>query len=261
MEGSLWLHSGLFIVGLAVIGWWISSKEMLEAMGSGAFNWKDERARLTMTIGLLLAAVLVNAFVCGALSGPFARYQARITWLVALGASMAVISTVPARLRLPAWAVRLRAHPLVAAFERRFDFAFLRFGLVGTAGFLVHASVLNLMVYEVGVNRYIGWVAGFSVAVVATLLLNRAFTFRRPSHHGPWRQAAIYLAVQGFGAAANFATYTAAIALFPPLGRMLVIPLALGSIAGLCLNFLGSKHLAFRPAKGVEPPEAAEPST
>jgi hypothetical protein len=30
---------------------------------------------------LLLTAVILNAAVCGALSGPFPRYQARIVWL------------------------------------------------------------------------------------------------------------------------------------------------------------------------------------
>jgi len=254
MDGSAWLHGGLFVLGLAIIGWRLSASDMLAAAERRELIWTDERARLVMTIGLLLTAVLVNAFVCGALSGPFARYQARITWLVSLGAALSVVSVVPARLALPAWAVRVRAHPLAQAFEQRFDPAFIRFGLVGTAGFAVHASVLNLMVYVVGLNRYAGWLAGFAVAVTTTLLLNRAFTFRRPSHHGPWRQAALYLVVQGVGAAANFATYAAAIALVPPLERFLLIPLALGSIAGLCLTFLGSKHLAFRPAKVAEAP-------
>ncbi len=256
MDGSVWLHGGLFLLGLAIIGWRVSRYDILQAIGSGALTWKDDRSRLMMTLGLLLTMVLVNAFVCGALSGPFARYQARITWLVSLGAALSVISVAPAKVTLPAWAVRFRGHPLVSAFERRFDWSFIRFGLVGTAGFIVHASILNLMVYGVGANRYLGWLAGFAVAVTTTLLLNRAFTFRRPSHHGPWRQAALYLMVQGAGAAANFATYVAAIALFPSLGRMLLIPLAMGSIAGLCLTFLGSKHLAFRPAKVVEAPSA-----
>ena len=103
---------------------------------------------------------------------------------------------------------------------------------------------------------FAGWLAGFAVAVTTTLLLNRAFTFRQASHHGPWRQAVIYLAVQGAGAGANFATYAAAIAIFPALERMLLIPLAMGSIAGLCLTFLGSKHIAFKPAVG-RPAEAA----
>jgi putative flippase GtrA len=256
MEGSVWLHGGLFVLGLAIIGWRLSASDILEAVGRRELTWKDERARLLMTVALLLAAVLVNAFVCGALSGPFARYQARITWLVSLGAALSIVSVMPARLSVPAWAARLRAHPLVQAFERRFDWSFIRFGLVGTAGFIVHASVLNLTVYEFGLNRYVGWLAGFAVAVTTTLLLNRAFTFRQASHHGPWRQAVIYLAVQGAGAGANFATYAAAIAIFPALERMLLIPLAMGSIAGLCLTFLGSKHIAFRPAKPVEAPSS-----
>ena len=42
--------------------------------------------RLVATAAFLLAAVLVNAAVCGVLSGPFARYQARIVWLIPLTA-------------------------------------------------------------------------------------------------------------------------------------------------------------------------------
>ena len=46
--------------------------------------------RLVATTGFLLAAVVVNAAVCGILSGPFARYQARIVWLVPLVAVLLV---------------------------------------------------------------------------------------------------------------------------------------------------------------------------
>ncbi len=44
--------------------------------------------RLIAVSGFLLGAVLVNAAVCGMLSGPFARYQARIVWLVPLAAAL-----------------------------------------------------------------------------------------------------------------------------------------------------------------------------
>ena len=158
---------------------------------------------------------------------------------------------VPKRVPAPVsagWFAQLRAIPLVQAVERRVDPAFLRFGLVGTVGFVVHASVLHALVGLAGFNAYTGWLGGFSVAVTATWLLNRTFTFRQPSHHGPWRQALVYLGVQGAGAAANFAAYAAAIALIPSLKQMLIIPLGVGACAGLCLTFLGSKHLAFRPA-------------
>jgi len=51
--------------------------------------------RLVAASGFLLAAVVVNAAVCGILSGPFARYQARIVWLVPLAAIILVAGRHP----------------------------------------------------------------------------------------------------------------------------------------------------------------------
>ncbi len=260
MDGSLWLHSIEFIAGALMIAWRLSEKDMRDAFGSMSLSFDDERGRLVMTMALLIATLLVNAFVCGALSGPFARYQARVAWLADLGGALGAASLFPAEATLPALVRRLRAHPLAVAFETRFDPAFIRFGLVGTAGFLVHATVLHLMVDFVGLNAYAGWLCGFAVAVTTTLVLNRAFTFRQPSHHGPLRQAVIYVFVQSAGAATNFGAYAATLALFPVLREALVIPLAVGSIAGLCLTFVGSKYLAFRPAKVAGAPSSGSPA-
>jgi hypothetical protein len=41
---------------------------------------------LTLTLGLVLA----NAVICGVLSGPYARYQARVEWIIPLGALLLV---------------------------------------------------------------------------------------------------------------------------------------------------------------------------
>ncbi len=170
---------------------------MRDAFGSLSMRFDDEQGRSVMMLALLVATVVINAVVCGALSGPFARYQARIAWLADLGGAIGLASLVPAEATAPAIARQLRTLPLAVAFEKRFDPAFIRFGLVGTAGFLVHATVLHVMVNFVGLNVYLGIsLAVFAVAVTTTLSLNRAFTFRQPSHHGPWRQAAIYLMVQ-----------------------------------------------------------------
>ena len=51
--------------------------------------------RLVAASGFLLAAVVINAAVCGILSGPFARYQARIVWLVPLVAIVLVAGRHP----------------------------------------------------------------------------------------------------------------------------------------------------------------------
>ena len=56
---------------------------LLVALGLAA--WRGDRVRLRVLAGLVIA-VGVNAFATGALSGPAARYQARIVWLLPLGA-------------------------------------------------------------------------------------------------------------------------------------------------------------------------------
>jgi len=254
INGSMWLHGGLTILGLALIGWRLSLRDLRRALVERNFDWSDERTRFLMMIALMLGAVVINAFVCGALSGTFARYQARITWLITAAASLSVISVIPAGFgqMVLKQLQPIRDLPMVQAVERRIDFAFLRFGLVGASGFAIDASVLHLLVGLARFDYFTGRLCSFSVAVGATWLLNRSFTFRGPTLHGTARQALIYVAVQGAGGIANIGVYTLAIALAPQLKHLLLIPLAMGSAAGLCLTFLGSKHLAFRPATLAE---------
>jgi hypothetical protein len=49
----------------------------------------DDR-RLLAVLVMFAAGVVLNAAVCGILSGPFPRYQSRIVWLVPAGALLAV---------------------------------------------------------------------------------------------------------------------------------------------------------------------------
>ena len=221
--------------------------------------WEDDRTRLLLATGLLVAAVLINGFVCGALSGPFARYQARIVWLITLGAAVAMVSLVPARasLPVPVWVQRRLEHPLAQA-----ALMFARFFGVGIVGFCVDYVILTVLLsLHAGFNYFTARLVSFSVAVCATLLLNRSFTFMAPAHHGPWRQAALYVAVQVTGGALNIAVYSLAIRFIPLLNHARFVPLAMGSAAGLCLTFLGSKYLAFKPAAAAaEVPEAMIPN-
>ncbi len=254
IDGSAWLHGGLTILGLGLVAWRVTRPDLRGIIARREFDWHDNRTRLLLLIALLLGAVVINALVCGALSGPFARYQARITWLITAAGSLSVISMLPARVgeSVLARLQPIRALPLVQAVERRLDFAFLRYGLVGATGFAIDATVLHMLVGLAKLDPITGRLCSFSVAVGATWLLNRSFTFRGPTAHGATRQALIYVAVQGAGGAANLAIYTLAITMAPTLKHMLLVPLAMGSAAGLCLTFLGSKHLAFRPPAMIE---------
>jgi putative flippase GtrA len=261
IDGSTWLYGGAAILGLLLVGLRLGQRDIWSGVLRRTLAWEDDRARLAVASILLLAAVIINAFVCGALSGPFPRYQARITWLITAAATMCAMSLFasPLAAALPRWIERIRAIPLVAAVERRIDPKFLRFGMVGTVGFIVDAAVLHTMVGLVHLDPFRGQLIAFAVAVTATWLLNRTFTFRHATAHGPVRQAALYLAVQGAGGLANFAVYAGLLTLVPALTSMLLIPLAFGAGAGLCLTFAGSKYIAFKAAPTPERIERPEP--
>jgi hypothetical protein len=66
-------------------------------------DFDDPVFRASIAAVLLLTAVILNAAVCGAISGPFPRYQARIVWLFTAAAflfEIAVRSAAPRKPRL-----------------------------------------------------------------------------------------------------------------------------------------------------------------
>lgn len=73
--------SMLFMLGLLV-----------RAIRSGRF---DEPARLA---AIVTVAILANAFACGALSGPHDRYGARMVWIVAFTAAIAILRAIESML-------------------------------------------------------------------------------------------------------------------------------------------------------------------
>jgi putative flippase GtrA len=122
----------------------------------------------------------------------------------------------------------------------------LRFGMVGGIGFLVDAGVLTALL-TIGLGPYSGRVVSFLAAATVTFILNRSFTFRRenPSADHPAGEWLAYLGLMVIGGLVNYGTYAAAVALFEPVHRYPVIGVALGSIAGMAINFWTSKTMVF----------------
>ena len=118
--------------------------------------------------------------------------------------------------------------------------SFLRFGLVGAIGFAVDAGVLQLLLLA-GWDPLSARAVAIPVAVFATWLLNRSFTFPG-AQQGPALASLVrYAGVSATGAAVNFAVYTALVIVsLPPLAA-----LAVASIVAMAVNYLGSKHYAF----------------
>ena len=119
---------------------------------------------------------------------------------------------------------------------------FLRFCLVGGAAFFVDAGVLMALTSAAGLDPYLARVVSFLSAASFTWWLNRRYTFevgRRPTG-SEW---AAYTGLMVVGAAVNYGTYAAAITWWPLAREHLWLGVAVGSIAGLGINFLTSRRL------------------
>lgn len=125
---------------------------------------------------------------------------------------------------------------------------FLSFAVVGTIGFGVDLGVLYLLAPSLG--WYAARVVSFLAAASATWALNRFFTFKaRRSGRPILREYAHYLLTMLGGALVNYAAYAATLhwlggAWAPALG------VAIGSCAGLVVNFLAARHLVFGGRRG-----------
>jgi putative flippase GtrA len=251
------------IVGLSLIAFLIAlfQKGALREAARGEFNWSRPTCRAAGAGLLILAAIILNAGICGTLAGVFPRYQARVVWLLPAVAMLLPLALVPedvwrrSPLQVPeTWKralqdARVGAQPAFGVAQglwSRLDPSFLRFFVVGAIGFVIDAAILQGLTVFWLVNPFLAQAIAFPIAVGATWLLNRIWTFPGAASQGRIKQAAVYLGVQCAGFVTNYAVYSAALLIVPELRRWLVVPLAMGAAAALCVTFAGAKHLAFR---------------
>ena len=119
---------------------------------------------------------------------------------------------------------------------------FLSFAVVGAIGFVVDVAVLYLMAPLLG--WYGARVLSFLAAATATWALNRRYTFRR-SQASVLREYLGYLGTMLGGAVVNYGAYV--LVLHWATGPWApAAGVALGSCAGLVVNFLSARYLVFR---------------
>ncbi len=254
---SVW-QGTVLVASLLALVFRLMLKDVRQSVWRRGLKDGEESARVAATMLLLGAVLVVNAAVCGILSGPFARYQARLIWLLPIGLGLTACALPMGFHRLApiargAWAVvagmweRVRAQPVIGRFLPPLDGHFMRFCCVGGLGFVIDFTVLKTVVH-LGLNPIAARCVSFSVAVVATWLVNRAWTFKEHSTPGGSliREFAGYLAVQSVGFAANFSVYSAMVIGISALNGRLLPPAVAGTVVGLVVNYLGVKHLVFR---------------
>ena len=122
----------------------------------------------------------------------------------------------------------------------------LAYSVVGACGFLVEAAVIAALQYGYGWSALPCRAVSFPAAVMVTWWLNHRYTF---GSRGGWEELLRYFGTQGVGLASNLIAYTALIWAVPLLNRHGLIPLAVGSALGLCVNFILAKRIVFSRGK------------
>ncbi|HEY4940587.1 MAG TPA: GtrA family protein [Rhizomicrobium sp.] len=127
---------------------------------------------------------------------------------------------------------------------------FARFGVVGGAGFLVDETVLTLLHYLIGLDRYSARALSIFCAMTFTWWGNRNLTFaEHAASGGPAemvREWGKFVLANGIGALVNYAIYSLFVSFAPAPFANPLLATAIGVGVGLVFNFTLSKRFVFR---------------
>ncbi len=121
---------------------------------------------------------------------------------------------------------------------------FLKFGVVGTFGFVVDTAVVYALRYRLGL--YGAGLVAFVVAATANWVMNRLWTFRGQGSLPVHREWARYMVTNLAGFVLNRGTYALLVTFVAIAAEQPVLAVAAGSIAGMGVNFVLSRRMVFR---------------
>ena len=127
---------------------------------------------------------------------------------------------------------------------------FIRFAMVGAAGYVVDTAVLALATRSFGLDPYGGRALSIAMAMFVTWLGNRYFTFAgrraRGSVSAIAQEALKFAGANSVGAAVNYAVFAALVRFAASPFSNQYLAQAIGVLAGLVFNFTLSRTLVFR---------------
>ena len=123
----------------------------------------------------------------------------------------------------------------------------ISFGGVGTLGFLIDAAVFTLanLVFQ---NLYLARAVSYLVAASSNWALNRRFTFAA-SNRQPVHEWGRFIVTQSAGGVVNLGVYAVLVSAYAFFAAHPVAAIAVGSVAGMAVNFLAAKYLVFGDAR------------
>jgi len=125
------------------------------------------------------------------------------------------------------------------------------FCVAGAIGFIVDAASLFALVYGTTLTVWQARAVAFVPAVLVTWLFNRSITFRARTRPRLPSEMILYAMTQVMGAVFNYSVFCFVLAKHPLFIRVPIVPLILGSLAGLCLNFTISNVIVYSKARAM----------
>jgi putative flippase GtrA len=126
------------------------------------------------------------------------------------------------------------------------------FIISGALGFLVDAGLLYFMM-AIGIKYYSGRLASFLAAATFTWLFNRKFTFAQTQTLNSWvaifSQWFRYMVAMLLGGGVNYGISAWFYHYFDLAQKWPITAVAIGSIAGLSVNFMSAKFAVFKAHK------------
>jgi putative flippase GtrA len=122
---------------------------------------------------------------------------------------------------------------------------FVRFAIVGAAGFLMDAGALYAALFF-GAGLYSGRVVSYLMAATFTWALNRQFTFHGSKSSNKLAEWGRFLLANALGGGLNYLVYAALVSNWNTAATHPIVAVAAGSFAGLACNFILSRTLVFK---------------
>ena len=184
-----------------------------------------------------VAAIFFNAAICGALSEPTERYQARISWI-----PMFILATMFAKF-LTVYSATNGEPDIVRRLAVRLPRP-LRFLGVGGIGLATDLAIFTVLVVAFGPHPLMVRLASLAIATLVTWRLNRALTFDysgRSQHDEAVRYAIVTIIAQG----TSYAVFAALV--LTVLTALPQVAIVIGAAIGAVLSYKGHHLLSFAP--------------